>query len=101
MENKENDFFYKIPKKIFKMKIKKEITNTSFFIYVLFYERARISTYKTSDGYTFFYFTLDELKDKLNNNNRNTLSKSIKELEEVGLIKKINSFKKPTKFIII
>ena len=98
---KNNFIYYQVQKEIFDMFLRKELTETAFKIYVLLFDRAKISLkndYYDSKG-IYVYYTYNQLKEKLGVGNT-PISNGLKNLEEQALIEKIVNFDNGTKFYV-
>lgn len=98
---KNNFIYYQVQKEIFDMFLEKKLTETAFKIYVLLFDRAKISA---KNGYydetgIYVYYPYAQLKEKLKVSNT-PISNGLKNLEKEGLIKKCVNFDNSTKIYL-
>lgn len=81
--------YYQIQKEIFEMFLNKELTETAFKIYMLIFDRTKLSAtndyFQADNGALFVRYTYAQLKDRLNVTD-NPISKALNLLEEKNLI---------------
>ena len=91
---KEKEPFYQVPKSLFRLRRDGIINTTTFFVYMLMLDRAKISYLKENiskftdeDGEVFFVYAYNSLAEDLKISKRNGITKAIQELENLGLIR--------------
>lgn len=103
LENFEKNGFiyYQVQKEIFEMFFKKELTETAFKIYVLLFDRAKLSFkngWYDETGITVKY-SYAELKSKLNVSNT-PIANGLELLEHQALIRRVKNYDSTTTFYI-
>ena len=104
---KEKEPFYQVPKSLFRLKRDGIINTTTFFVYMLMLDRAKISYLKENiskftdeDGEVFFVYAYNSLMEDLNIVRKNEVAKAIQELEKLGFIRSLKKHGKATKYYI-
>ena len=104
---KEKEPFYQVPKSLFRLKRDGVINTTTFFVYMLMLDRAKISYLKENiskftdeDGEVFFIYAYNSLIEDLNIVRKNEVAKAIQELEKLGFIRSLKKHGKATKYYI-
>ena len=104
---KEKEPFYQVPKSLFRLKRDGIINTTTFFVYMLMLDRAKISYLKENiskftdeDGKVFFVYAYNSLMEDLNIVRKNEVAKAIQELEKLGFIRSLKKHGKATKYYI-
>ena len=104
---KEKEPFYQVPKSLFRLKRDGIINTTTFFVYMLMLDRAKISYLKENiskftdeDGKVFFVYAYNSLMEELNIVRKNEVAKAIQELEKLGFIRSLKKHGKATKYYI-
>ena len=104
---KEKEPFYQVPKSLFRLRRDGIINTTTFFVYMLMLDRAKISYLKENiskftdeDGEVFFVYAYNSLMEDLNIVRKNEVAKAIQELEKLGFIKSLKKHGKATKYYI-
>ena len=104
---KEKEPFYQVPKSLFRLKRDGIINTTTFFVYMLLLDRAKISYLKENiskftdeDGEVFFVYAYNSLMEDLNIVRKNEVAKAIQELEKLGFIRSLKKHGKATKYYI-
>ena len=89
--------YYQVQKFVFDMFMSKELTETAFKIYVLLFDRAKLSAKNGYHDDTGIYvkYTYAELKDKLNVTNT-PISNALDLLERKALIKRKHQYDSST-----
>lgn len=103
LENFEKNGFiyYQVQKEIFNLFLEKKLSETAFKIYVLLFDRAKVSLkndYYDEKG-IYVYYTYNQLKEKLGVGNT-PISNGLKNLVELCLVEKKVNFDNGTKFYI-
>ena len=80
-----SDLFYKIPKEIFELIEKQELTILAVCVYMLILDRERITKFKDENG-RYAIYTMKELQKKLNIKRVETLHKAIEKLVILQLL---------------
>ena len=94
--------YYQLPKNLFEMRRKGQLSLTAFDVIILFIDRYRISNFiDKKSGKVYIIYTIENLMKDLNIKNRNVLIKAINELEHKALIEKQRGYNKPTKYYIL
>ena len=104
---KEKEPFYQVPKSLFRLRRDGIINTTTFFVYMLMLDRAKISYLKENiskftdeDGKVFFVYAYNSLMEDLNIVRKNEVAKAIQELEKLGFIRSLKKHGKATKYYI-
>ena len=104
---KEKEPFYQVPKSLFRLRRDGIINTTTFFVYMLMLDRAKISYLKENiskftdeDGEVFFVYAYNSLMEDLNIVRKNEVAKAIQELEKLGFIRSLKKHGKATKYYI-
>ena len=104
---KEKEPFYQVPKSLFRLRRDGIINTTTFFVYMLMLDRAKISYLKENiskftdeDGEVFFIYAYNSLIEDLNIVRKNEVAKAIQELEKLGFIRSLKKHGKATKYYI-
>ena len=104
---KEKEPFYQVPKSLFRLRRDGIINTTTFFVYMLMLDRAKISYLKENiskftdeDGEVFFVYAYNSLIEDLNIVRKNEVAKAIQELEKLGFIRSLKKHGKATKYYI-
>ena len=104
---KEKEPFYQVPKSLFRLRRDGIINTTTFFVYMLMLDRAKISYLKENiskftdeDGEVFFVYAYNSLMEDLNIVRKNEVAKAIQELEKLGFIRSLKKQGKATKYYI-
>ena len=104
---KEKEPFYQVPKSLFRLRRDGIINTTTFFVYMLMLDRAKISYLKENiskftdeDGEVFFVYAYSSLMEDLNIVRKNEVAKAIQELENLGFIRSLKKHGKATKYYI-
>ena len=104
---KDNEPFYQVPKSLFRLRRDGIINTTTFFVYMLMLDRAKISYLKENiskftdeDGEVFFVYAYNSLIEDLNIVRKNEVAKAIQELEKLGFIRSLKKHGKATKYYI-
>ncbi len=94
--------YYQAPKWFMRMFLNKLITQKAFKIYILMYERLRISAHNQwidIEGHLYIKITYDDLKNEMNCC-RQTICDGLKELMELDLIERHRMFNSASKFYL-
>ena len=104
---KEKEPFYQVPKSLFRLRRDGIINTTTFFVYMLMLDRAKISYLKENiskftdeNGEIFFVYAYNSLMEDLNIVRKNEIAKAIQELEKLGFIRSFKKHGKATKYYI-
>ena len=104
---KEKEPFYQVPKSLFRLRRDGIINTTTFFVYMLMLDRAKISYLKENiskftdeDGEIFFVYAYNSLMEDLNIVRKNEVAKAIQELEKLDFIRSLKKHGKATKYYI-
>ena len=104
---KDKEPFYQVPKSLFRLRRDGIINTTTFFVYMLMLDRAKISYLKENiskftdeDGKVFFVYAYNSLMEDLNIVRKNEVAKAIQELEKLGFIRSLKKHGKATKYYI-
>ena len=99
-----NGFFHvQIPRVVWEMFINKEITQSTFKVYVELFDRLKVSAYYgwiDKEGDVYLKFSYPELMNMLKVKSKGTISTALDELEKLGLIIKKRGFSTSTKFYL-
>lgn len=104
---KEKEPFYQVPKSLFRLRRDGIINTTTFFVYMLMLDRAKISYLKENiskftdeDGEVFFVYAYNSLMEDLKISKKNSITNSIRELENLGLVRSKKSKGNATRYYI-
>ena len=104
---KDKEPFYQVPKSLFRLRRDGIINTTTFFVYMLMLDRAKISYLKENiskftdeDGKVFFVYAYNSLAEDLNIVRKNEIAKAIEDLESLGFIRSLKKHGKATKYYI-
>lgn len=95
--------YYQIQKEVFEMFLNKELTETAFKIYVLLFDRTKISAkndyFESENGSLFVRYTYSQLREKLNVTDT-PISNALNLLEEKKLIYRKQNYDKASDIYI-
>ena len=104
---KEKEPFYQVPKSLFRLRRDGIINTTTFFVYMLMLDRAKISYLKENiskftdeDGEVFFVYAYNSLMEDLKISKKNSITNSIRELENLGFVRSKKSKGNATRYYI-
>ena len=104
---KEKEPFYQVPKSLFRLRRDGIINTTTFFVYMLMLDRAKISYLKENiskftdeDGKVFFVYAYNSLMEDLKISKKNSITNSIRELENLGFVRSKKSKGNATRYYI-
>ena len=104
---KEKEPFYQVPKSLFGLRRDGIINTTTFFVYMLMLDRAKISYLKENiskftdeDGKVFFVYAYNSLMEDLKISKKNSITNSIRELENLGFVRSKKSKGNATRYYI-
>ena len=104
---KEKEPFYQVPKSLFRLRRDGIINTTTFFVYMLMLDRSKISYLKENiskftdeDGEVFFVYAYNSLMEDLKISKKNSITNSIRELENLGFVRSKKSKGNATKYYI-
>ena len=96
-------FHVQIPRIVWEMFINKEITQSTFKVYVELFDRLKVSAYYgwiDKEGDVYLKFSYPELMNMLKVKSKGTISTALDELGKLGLIIKKRGFSTSTKFYL-
>ncbi|MEG1189790.1 MAG: replication initiator protein A [Cetobacterium sp.] len=96
-------FHVQIPRVVWEMFINKEITQSTFKVYVELFDRLKVSAYNgwiDKEGDVYLKFSYPELMDMLKVKSKGTISTALDELEKLSLIIKKRGYSTSTKFYL-
>ncbi len=95
--------YYQIQKEVFEMFLKKELTETAFKIYMLIFDRTKLSAtndyFESENGALYVRYTYSQLREKLNVTD-NPISNALNLLEEKKLVVRKHNYDKATDIYI-
>lgn len=95
--------YYQIQKEIFEMFLNKELTETAFKIYMLIFDRTKLSAtndyFESENGALFVRYTYPQIKERLKVTDT-PISNALKLLEEKNLIHRKHHYDKATDIYI-
>ena len=95
--------YYQIQKEVFEMFLNKELTETAFKIYMLLFDRTKVSAtndnFEAKNGALYVRYTYSQLKDKLNVTDT-PISNALNLLQEKNLIVRKQNYDKASDIYI-
>ena len=93
--------FYQLNKQVIKMLMCSEYRYT-LAIYILFEDRAKVSKYKDKNGTKYFIYSIEEIRKELKiSKSKESILKSIEELEKLRILKAVKSRGKATRYYFL
>ena len=95
--------YFQVPKSLFYLRRKGDLSLTAFDIYLLMVDRLKLSIkngWKDQEGNNFIYYSYKELCEGLQITSERMIAKALKELKELGLIKSKRRFNASSIFYI-
>lgn len=102
-DNLINFDFVQIPRVVWNLFLKKEISSSAFKIYIEFFDRLKLSSYNNwidKQGNVYIKYSYEELMKILETKSKGTVSKSLEELKNLNLIIQEKGFNTSSKFYL-
>lgn len=100
LDKNKKEPFYQVPKVFGNLLEQGKMSLTDIWIYTIMYDTCKITTLRDEQGNKYIKISYETLMKKLNVNSRKTISGSIKNLMNLGLIKIETTKGKSTKYFI-
>lgn len=100
LDNNKQEPFYQVPKVFGNLLEQGKMSLTDIWIYTIMYDIYKITTLRDKQGNKYIKISYETLMKKLNINSKKTISRSIKNLVNLGFIKVEINKGKSTKYFI-
>ncbi|AKC95462.1 hypothetical protein VC03_02775 [Sneathia vaginalis] len=100
LDNNKQEPFYQVPKAFGNLLEEGKMSLIDIWIYTIMYDTYKITTLRDKQGNKYIKISYETLMKKLNINSKKTISRSIKNLVNLGFIKVEINKGKSTKYFI-
>lgn len=102
-EDIENTSFYQVPKSLFEMMLNGDITTGAFCLYVLMYEKTRLSAKNNwidKEGDVYIMYSWESMKEDRKVKSRTQIKRDLDKLYELGLLETKKNFQQVNKYYL-